>query len=281
VVNVQNVLEDVRYEVPREHTAEELRSRVRELVRKHIDGEPGFFVLTGTAHLDADEAAAFTMETCRMVGELLPQDAAGALLREVVDRGVRLGEGKTGRYSDSRQGGSLHTDGPHGRPPVPDCFALYCIHQAPVGGDLCLVHVDDLIARLGDDDVAALRSDFHFDRREDTDEDPTVVRPVLSQGPGGTRICYLREYIELGHEHDHVPPLTAEQRRALDALDALLDDESLQTRVRLEPGELAFIDNRTLLHGRTAFEDDSDPDRKRLMLRTWIHRPELGGVNRA
>jgi len=280
---METSFDEVKYTVPAEQAAATvrgddatngLRARIHELVGSHVDGDPGFFVLSGMADLDAEEAGAFTVSVSEMVGRLLPQDAKGTLLREVVDRGVKLGEGKTGRYSDSRQGGNLHTDGPHALPPVPDSFGLYCVHQAEVGGELCLIHVDDLIERLPASAVEILSSDFHFDRREDGVEDPTVVRPILSRTPEGARICYLREYVELGHGHDHVPSLTPEQRDALDRLDALLDDPELQTRGRLEPGEMAVINNRSLLHGRTAFEDDASSGDKRLMLRTWIQRPE-------
>jgi alpha-ketoglutarate-dependent taurine dioxygenase len=54
--------------------------------------------------------------------------------------------------------------------------------------------------------------------------------------------------------------------------DAALDDESLQLTGRLEPGELAVVNNRHVLHGRTSFTDDPRPGRDRLLLRTWIHR---------
>jgi len=38
----------------------------------------------------------------------------------------------------------------------------------------------------------------------------------------------------------------------------------------LFPGELALFDNLSLLHGRTEFHDE--PDRGRLLLRTWVRR---------
>nr|WP_296070311.1 TauD/TfdA family dioxygenase [uncultured Actinoplanes sp.] len=250
----------------------EVRERLHELVDTQLDGELGIFLVSGMEHLNREQAAAVTLRLSETVGTLLPQDAKGTLLREVVDRGVRLGEGATGRYSDSRDGGNLHTDGPHHPPPVPDCFTLFCVHQARTGGALCLVHAATLTERLPDWAVAQLSEDFHFDRREADVADPTVVRPVLGKEDGRTRVCYLRQYIEIGHRHPHVPPLTAEQVRALDALDALLDDESLQDHVRLRPGQMIFINNRTLLHGRTPFEDDPDSPDKRLMLRTWIKR---------
>jgi hypothetical protein len=285
-VDVKNSFASVTYALPHDHVAsilgnpsrdtspaDDFRGRLEDLVCRHIDGAPGFLVLTGLGHLSLAEAEAFTISASRIVGRLLPQDAKGTVLRQVVDRGVRLGEGKTGRYSDSRQGGNLHTDGPHVPPPVPDCFALYCVHQARVGGELCLIHVDELINGLPAWVTEVLRSDFHFDRRDADVEDPTVVRPVLRRTPAGTRVCYLREYIEIGHRRDDVPSLTVEQREAMNLFDALLNDPDRQVRGRLQPGDMAFFNNRVLLHGRTEFQDDPDSNRKRLMFRTWIHRP--------
>ena len=44
----------------------------------------------------------------------------------------------------------------------------------------------------------------------------------------------------------------------------------------LEPGDLQFLNNRTVLHGRTEFEDYPKFDRKRLMLRLWSAMPVTG-----
>jgi alpha-ketoglutarate-dependent taurine dioxygenase len=251
---------------------DEARRHLTELGRRHLDHEPGYFRLTGLSFDSVEAAGQFSLDASAALGQLLPQDGHGTLLRQVTDRGVRLGEGRTGRYSDSRQGGSLHTDAPHKPAPVPDCFARYCVHQAPVGGELCLVSVDSLLERLSAQAIKQLGHDFHFDRRDDTADTPTVVRPVLELDEHGPRMFYLREYIDIGHRHEHVPALTAAQTEALDALDALLGDESLQQRLRLETGEMVFINNRRLLHGRTEFEDGDDPGSKRMMLRTWILR---------
>ncbi len=223
------------------------------------------------AALDLADAGRITLAISSMLGRLLPQDGQGALLRQVADRGVRLREGRTGRYSDSRDGGNLHTDGPHHPPPVPDCFALFCVHQARTGGELCIVAADLLLERLPAGVLEVLREDFHFDRRDASADPPTIARPVLSLAPS-LRVCYLREYIEIGHRHPHVAALTRRQLAALDALDALLDDPESQSRIRLEPGQLILINNRSLLHGRTAFTDAADGGQKRLMLRTWIQR---------
>jgi alpha-ketoglutarate-dependent taurine dioxygenase len=279
---MENAFATVRYPLSREEVsavladdkglADEVRHRIQRLARQHLDGSPGYFLFAGLDGLDVAQAEVFTLALSRMLGRLLPQDASGNFLRRVTDRGARLGDGTTGsRYSESRDGGYLHTDAPHTPPPLPDYFAMYCVHQAETGGALCLVHCNDLVQRLPEWAVRILKQNFHFDRMLDTVEDPTVVRPILSLAPGDTRIFYHRGFIETAHRRPEVPDLTTDQREAMDRLDALLDDPTLQQRDRLRPGEIAFFNNRSLVHGRTAFEDRKD--QKRLMLRTWIHCP--------
>lgn len=255
----------------------ELEELVRALARRHLAARPGYFVLTGLDRLAEPEARRFALSASRLLGRLLPQDRSGQLLRDVMDRGVRLEEAAGARYSDTRQGGSLHTDGMHRPGKVPDFVALYCVRQAALGGALVLVHVEDLLAELRrwPEVVGALRRPVHFDTREvgAAPAGATVRRPVLELVDGAERIHYLREYIESGHRHDGVPPLTREQIAALDVLDSLLDRPELQRRGRLGPGEMVFINNRSIIHGRTAFEDRSGPAHGRLLLRSWISEP--------
>ena len=35
-----------------------------------------------------------------------------------------------------------------------------------------------------------------------------------------------------------------------------------------------YIDNRVLCHSRTAFEDDPEADKIRVLVRTWINLPD-------
>ncbi|MEU6072759.1 TauD/TfdA family dioxygenase [Micromonospora sp. NPDC047074] len=274
-MTTHRAFDPVRFDVPSEFadgSPEDLRAWLRRLGDRHLDGGSGYFVLTGLQHLDEQGLRAFALAASAALGELLPQDSSGTLLREVRYRGVKLGEGATGRYSDSRDGGNLHTDSPHRPTPVPDYFALACVHQAAVGGDLVLVRLSDVIHRLrGRPDILeTLRQPVRFHTRDDTPGVPrTVVRPVLEERNGRDHIHYLREYIELGHRQPGVPSLTSAQTRAFDALDALIESRDLQYVDRLSAGEMIFIDNRWTLHGRVAFEDRAG-DSRRLMLRTWI-----------
>ena len=58
--------------------------------------------------------------------------------------------------------------------------------------------------------------------------------------------------------------------QALDLFDALTDDPALHLTMALEPGDLQFVHNHSLLHDRTAFEDHPEPARRRSLLRLWL-----------
>jgi hypothetical protein len=81
---------------------------------------------------------------------------------------------------------------------------------------------------------------------------------------------YQRQYIESARRFPGVPPLTQHQSEALDLLDELANDPKLNLVMELEPGDIQLVHNHTILHDRTAFEDHSEPERKRHLLRLWI-----------
>ena len=41
-------------------------------------------------------------------------------------------------------------------------------------------------------------------------------------------------------------------------------------RMRLQPGDMQLLSNRTMLHSRTRFEDHEAAERKRLLYRLWL-----------
>jgi hypothetical protein len=40
------------------------------------------------------------------------------------------------------------------------------------------------------------------------------------------------------------------------------------------PGDIQFLNNYAIIHTRTAFRDDPDPDKRRLLLRLWLNLRE-------
>jgi alpha-ketoglutarate-dependent taurine dioxygenase len=53
----------------------------------------------------------------------------------------------------------------------------------------------------------------------------------------------------------------------------LPDVLDLRAEFTMQPGEMFFINNRWVLHNRTAFEDHPEPERRRHLVRLWLERP--------
>ena len=46
--------------------------------------------------------------------------------------------------------------------------------------------------------------------------------------------------------------------------------EDVKFSMMLEPGDMQWVNNYTVLHSRTDYEDNPEPGRERHMLRLWI-----------
>lgn len=250
----------------------ELEARFHSCAAQLLEADAGYVVIAGLEDLAEPEARRFVIEVSSLLGEPIAQTFGGELVREVADRGQRLEEDANLRYSETRHGGNLHTDGCH-RDPVPDLFTLFCVRCAASGGALVLVRVADLLRELnGQPDVLeTLTQPVHFDTRDTrTPGAPrSVARPVIDETDERPRIHYMRAYIDSAQAQPGVPRLSPDQVHALDVLDGLLGRRDLQVHLHLQPGHMAVVDNRAVVHGRTTFANGPG-SAGRLLLRTWI-----------
>jgi Taurine catabolism dioxygenase TauD, TfdA family len=216
----------------------------------------------------------------QLLGRPLEQNVQGTLLYDVRDTGqdVRYGA----RFSVTSAESTFHTDNSFGDT-VLDYVGLLCLNPAKSGGRSQVVSgyaVREEILTAHPDAGEVLRRPFHVDRRGGLrpGDEPTVRFPVLGDDPHGLLIRYLRYWIEAGHEKVGLP-LTAEQVRALDALDQVAGDPRFRVEFTLRPGEMFFVNNRWILHNRTAFEDFDEPRQRRHYVRLWLQRtPNPGGA---
>ena len=66
----------------------------------------------------------------------------------------------------------------------------------------------------------------------------------------------------------------------LDHFEAVTKRPELMLDFTLQPGEIYFINNYTILHARTAFDDgDAEEDRRRHLLRLWVDVPQMRSVH--
>ena len=205
------------------------------------------------------------------LGFARPQNAKGHVLGHVIDMGLRADDPNVRIYqTHARQ--TFHTDSS-------DIVGLVCLQQARSGGDSALVSSNTIYNEMRRDHpelAAALFDPIATDRRGEiaSGQKPFFEIPVFTWHAGMMSTIYQRQYIDSAQRFDDAMRLTSLHIEALDCFDALANDTRLNFLMRLEPGDMQFVHNHTLLHDRTAFEDWAEPARKRHLLRLWLSSPE-------
>ncbi len=205
------------------------------------------------------------------LGFARPQNARGHVLGHVIDMGLRADDPNVRIYqTHARQ--TFHTDSS-------DIVGLVCLQQARNGGDSALVSSNTIynVMRRDHPELAvALFDPIATDRRGEiaSGQKPFFEIPVFTWHAGMMSTIYQRQYIDSAQRFDDAMRLTPVHIEALDCFDALANDARLNFLMRLEPGDMQFVHNHTLLHDRTAFVDWAEPERKRHLLRLWLSSPE-------
>ena len=215
-------------------------------------------------------AAAFFGLGCHL-GNPRPQNAKGHVLGHVMDMGLNADDPNV-RIYQTHERQTFHTDSS-------DIVGLVCLQQAKAGGDSALVSSNSIYNVMRRDHpalVAALFDPIATDRRGDVaaGQLPYFEIPVFTWHAQMMSTIYQRQYIDSAQRFESAMRLTPLHVEALDCFDALANDTRLNFLMRLEPGDMQFVHNHTLLHDRTAFEDWREPTRKRHLLRLWLSSPQ-------
>lgn len=200
------------------------------------------------------------------MGSLSSQNAAGDLLGHIRDIGADPNDPAVRLYKTNKAQG-FHTDGA-------DVIGLLCLRTAKQGGEsriVSSVSVFNHILSTRPDLAHLMFEAFHFDRQEERSEgeDPTFELPLTFYDGEKLRMFYLGWNIRIAQRHPHVPRLSQAQTELLDLIDATADQLALD--MNFQPGDIQLLKNSTMLHGRSAFVDWEEQDRKRHLLRIWIN----------
>ncbi len=201
------------------------------------------------------------------LGNLRMQNAEGHLLGHVRDMGKSSDDPNT-RIYQTRERQTFHTDSC-------DVVGLMCLQTAKSGGLSSLVSSTTIfneMRRRRPDLLNVLMQPIETDRRGEVPEGgkPYFNIPVFNYHKGLVSAIYQRQYIESARRFPGVAPLTSIQIEALNLFDDLANDPKLNLMMELQPGDIQFVHNHTILHDRTAFEDYPDPEWKRHLLRLWL-----------
>ena len=245
-----------------------LGPRLRRLLEEVISGR-GFVLIKAlpVERWTKREAAIAFLGIGLHLGHLRMQNAEGHLLGHVRDLG-RSSKDPNARIYQTRERQTHHTDSC-------DVVGLLCLRAAKSGGLSSLVSSTTIFNEMRRRRPALLKvllDPIETDRRGEVPEGskPYFSIPVFNWHEGLLSAIYQRQYIESARRFPGVAPLTPLQIQALNLFDELANDPVLNLMMELQPGDMQFVHNHTILHDRTAFEDFPEPERKRHLLRLWL-----------
>ena len=203
-------------------------------------------------------------------GNARSQNAAGQILGHVEDLGGNGLDNNVRIYQTSERQ-TFHTDSC-------DVVGLLCLRRARSGGESMLVSASSIynaFLKRRSDLLPYLFEPVATDRRGEIPDGmkPYFEIPVFTWYRGYLNIMYQRQYIDSAQRFADVRQMTPNHVKALDLFDELANDPDLNLSMMLEPGDIQFVHNHTLLHDRTGFEDWPEPERKRHLLRLWFSVP--------
>src|SRR5678816_3484600 len=216
-----------------------------------------------------DEFCAAVCEIGRHFGTALSQNAQGELSGHVIDA---TAEDPTPRMYRSNLELRPHND-------ITAMIALACWQQARSGGASVLVSgvtVHDEMQRRAPELLAPLYRGYHYHRlgEEGPDEEPTTPYrvPVFSIIKNQLSCRYQRAGIAAGHRARGVP-LEPEDIAAFNLFDEIAKAPENRLAFYLERGEMMVINNYTVMHARSQFENYPEPERQRRLVRLWLDAP--------
>ncbi len=217
------------------------------------------------------------------LGRPLFQDSRGQLMREIRDEGGDLGarhgrivgEESDGEFLSSKArtygAGALrfHTD-------RSDVVGLLCLGQAKSGGlsrIASTIAVHNALLERRPDLLALLYQPITRSRlgEEEGGERTTYDLPVFGQRDGKLTSHFSRTYIEAADLASSGRTMTEAKWEAIDALAQAADD--LSYSMRLQPGDMQFLNSHVTYHARTPFEDAPAEGLVRRLLRVWLAMP--------
>jgi Taurine catabolism dioxygenase TauD, TfdA family len=262
----------------REHFEVRSLQPVIDEIRHQISEGRGFVVLHRLPVEDytKDELGLIFWGIGTHLGRGVSQSVMGDRLGHVKDFSR---EDPLARAYRNKQELSPHTD-------LADLVGLACLRDAMSGGVTRLtsaVSMHNVMLAECPDVLERLYRGYVFHRRGE--EQPgdlpyTPYRvPIYSNVGGKVSVRYVRSYVEAG-ETAVGRRMGEDELAVLDSFEQISKRPELMLEFTLRPGEMYFLNNYTILHARTAFDDgDAAEDDRRHLLRLWLEAPWMRQVH--
>jgi hypothetical protein len=234
----------------------------------------GFVLIRGLqrSNYEADDLARIYCGIGMHLGHVIPQSGDGELLGHVMNVSDLVDESVRGYRSD--QSMNMHSDG-H------DVVGLLCLTAAKAGGTSCIssaAAIHDRIVSERPDLAAELYAGMKISRMsKDADRGNGFQ---ITPGPVSLFTRHEGEFMACIHAamirdaaNKGAFEMSVKQEEALDLLCELAESPEFVLDMNICEGDIQFLNNRLILHGRTSYEDHKELFRRRHLMRLWVNIP--------
>lgn len=245
---------------------------ILESARRDIHEGRGFVVVRGLnpSRYSMEENAIIYLGISSYIGgQRARQNMEGMKFMHITDVKAPGSTSETRRPIYSNKAQPFHAD------MVCDILALFHLDAAREGGETLLASAWTIYNQL-----AATRPDIiEILSRDDWAHDtfgwnPAYTRrPLLFHHDQKIIMNFSRRVLTgtpMTPRSEELPPMSEAQAEALDAVHFCALENSV--KIRLQAGDMCFVNNLAVLHSRNAFEDDTQA--KRYVLRLWLRDVE-------
>jgi hypothetical protein len=251
-----------------------LGPRLKRIERELMDGR-GFVLIRGLPRerYSNDDLCLAYWGMGAHLGRPWPQNKHGHLLGDVTDQGKQPGD-PTARGNELGQIGlDFHCDGS-------DLVGLMCLRSGASGGESAVcnsVALHNALVRERPDLAAELYKPQPYDMRGEhaPGRQGWYALPVFTAHGGRLFIRLISAYIHASQRHEDAPRLTPLAREALAWMRDHAEGGDFSVVMDIRPGDIQFINNYHVLHGRRPYVDDRAAGQVRHLKRLWLETDAL------
>jgi len=246
-----------------------LAARLKRIERELIEGR-GFVLIRGLPRerYDNDALCLAYWGIGAHLGKPWPQNHHGHLLGDVTDQGKKPEDPGSRGNEMGQIGLDYHCDGS-------DLVGLLCL-QRPVSGGLSAVcnsvSLHNALVRQHPEYAAELYLPQPYDFRGEQRPGGRAwyTMPVFTRQDQRLFVRLISYYIHASQHHADAPRLTETALAALKWLRREAQGGHYSVMMDFRPGDMQFINNYHVLHGRTPYVDDPSVGAVRHLKRLWL-----------
>lgn len=237
--------------------------------REEIDNARGFQVVSGfpVHNWSREETEIFFWCLGLHMGRPGAQNPEGDLLGEVRDTGQQESDPYVRLYR-TRSEIAFHCD-------AADVVGLLCLRSAKEGGVSRIassVTIYNAVRARRPDLAHRLFEPFALDIREANRDGALrhIAIPPCRFSGQRLRTFYHSDYFRSAQRHSDVPPFSQDEQALLDLYEEIARDPEVRLEMPLEPGDIQWLSNHSIVHARTGYQDHSGEGENRELLRLWL-----------